>query len=153
MWNSLTVQNSKSRKWKQNIIELELLNLHYTKLTITSVDDTGTYISNVLRQHSTPTTQKCLCITKFWFLTSHNNTFLFNVLPSTVTALLLNPNYWTEQQQNTKTLQVIYTSSVPEISRLSFLLLNMCEIFNNQLLTSFHPSCEVTNKPNASQIC
>ena len=86
------------------------MNLHYTKLTIDSVDDIGTYISQVLRQHSTPTTQKCLCIPKFWFLTGHNNTFLFNVLPSTVSALLLNPNYWTEQQQNTKTLQVIYTT-------------------------------------------
>ena len=47
------------------MIELELLNLHYTKLTIESVDDTVTYISKVLRQHSTPTTQKCLCITRF----------------------------------------------------------------------------------------
>ena len=65
----LIIQNSTSMinrgNKKQNIIELELLNLHYTKLTIDSVDDIGTYISQVLRQHSTPTTQKCLCIPKF----------------------------------------------------------------------------------------
>ena len=64
----LIIQNSTlmiATNKKQNIIELERLNLHYTKLTIDSVDDIGTYISQVLRQHSTPTTQKCLCIPKF----------------------------------------------------------------------------------------